>query len=194
MKFQKLLLSAAIAWLLVDAPGTAMARNDCPGGTIAGGMFDEIVINVFESCMIVGAIIGDGGVSVRDADNFTLKGSIVSGNIRVINTAVANLVDNQVNEANIVARRNTFSTVVRNLVVDGNIRVNDDECEQQREVVVLQNLILRGNLRVNCNEKADVKENKVTDGDITCRDNDRLDSKDNDAFGGRVNCSISLFN
>jgi hypothetical protein len=142
----------------------------------------------------VGAVIGDGGVSVRDADIFTMKGSIISGNVRVINTVAANLVDNQVVEANLVARRNAFSTVVRNLVLDGSIRVNDDECEQQQEVAVLQNLILRGNLRVNCNEKADVKENNVTDGDITCRDNDRLDSKANDAFGGRVNCSISLFN
>ena len=63
------------------------------------------------------------------------------------------------------------------------MRVNDDTCEQEQEVSVLENLILTGNLRVNCNEKADVKDNKVRDGDITCRDNDRLDSFGNVAEG-----------
>jgi hypothetical protein len=36
-------------------------------------------------------------------------------------------------------------------------------------------------LRVNGNEKADVKENKVTNGKITCRENDRLDLFQNQA-------------
>jgi hypothetical protein len=66
------------------------------------------------------------------------------------------------------------------------LRVNDDTCEQEQEVSVLENLILNGNLRVNCNEKADVKDNKVRVGDITCRDNDRLDSFGNVAEGGSV--------
>jgi hypothetical protein len=103
-------------------------------------------------------------------------------------------VDNQIDAADLVAKGNAFSTVVRNLVIGGNIRVNDDGCEQQQAASVLQNVVLEGSLTVKCNETADVKENKVRNGDIRCPDNDRLDSKDNDAFGGVVSCSRSLFN
>ena len=194
MKFQKLLLSAATVCLLSVAPDAAMARNDCPSGTITGGTYTAIVINEFASCLIVGAVIGSGGVIVTNADQFTMKSSVVSGHVRVTNTVSAFLADNQVQDANLVATGNLFSNVVRNYVVGGDIRVNDNTCEQQQEVAVLQNVIVVGSLRVNCNEKADVAENKVRDGDITCRDNDRLDSRDNDAFGGKVNCSRSLFN
>ena len=193
MKSQKLLVIAAIICLLVGASGAAMARNDCPDGSITGGTYDEIVINEFVSCSIVGVYV-TGRVLVRDADQFTMMGSLVEGNVRVINTKSAALVDNQVVGGNLVARGNLFSTVLRNVVLGGNIRVNDDTCDQQQEVSVLQNLVSGGSLQVNCNETADVKDNKVTNGNITCRDNDRLDSKDNDAIGGRVNCSRSLFN
>lgn len=193
MKTQKLLVIAAIVCLLVGASGAAMARNDCPDGSITGGTYDEIVINEFVSCSIVGVYV-TGRVLVKNADQFTMMGSLVEGNVRVINTKSAALVDNQVVGGNLVARGNLFSTVLRNVVLGGNIRVNDDTCDQQQEVSVLQNLVSGGSLQVNCNETADVKDNKVTDGNITCRDNDRLDSKDNDAIGGRVNCSRSLFN
>ncbi len=193
MKFRMLFLSAVTACLLLaSASGTAMARNDCLGGSIAGGKFSEIVINEFVSCKVVGVYV-TGNVRVRDAENFTMISSLVEGNILVTNTKFASLIGNKVETGNIVARGNLESAVWRNAVIGGSIRVNDESCGQQQVVTVLQNLISTGNLRVNCNEKADVKENKVTDGDITCRNNDRLDSKDNDAFGGTVNGSLSLF-
>lgn len=194
MKTQKLLVIATIVCLLVGASGAAMARNDCPTGSLAGGTFDEIVITDFVDCSVVGVHV-TGRVLVRDADHFTMKGSLVNGDVRVINTVSAVLVGNQVDGGNLVTRANTYSTVVRNVVVGGgSIRVIDDIGAQRQQVSVLQNLVLEGNLRVNWNEEADVSENKVRNGDITCRDNDRLDSKDNDAIGGRVNCSRSLFN
>ena len=191
MKTQKLLVIVAIVCLLVGASSAAMARNDCPDGSITGGTFEEIVINEFESCKVVGVYVTER-VIVNGADQFTMIGSLVNGNVRVINTKSAALLDNHVDGGNLVARDNTFSTVLRNIVLGGTIRVIDDSGELEAQV--LQNLIFNGNLRVNGHERADVKENKVTDGDITCSDNDRLDSKDNDAIGGRVNCSRSLFN
>ena len=194
MKTQKLIVIVAIVSLLVGATSAAMARNDCPGGSISGGVFDDIVINEFASCSVVGVIV-TGNVLVKNADQFTMKGSIVKGSLRVINTVSAALVDNQVdNGGNLVAKGNAFATVLKNFITGGgNIRVNDDTCEQQQEVLVAGNLVLDGNLAVNCNEKATVRANSVTNGNITCSDNDRLDSIDNDAFGGRVNCSKSLF-
>ena len=190
MKTQKMIVIAAIVCLLVGVSGAAMARNDCPDGSLVGGTYSEIVIDGFESCSVVGVYV-TGSVRVVGADQFTMSSSLVSGNVRVINTRSAVLLGNQVDGGNLVARDNTFSSVLRNIVLGGTIRVIDDS--EEAEAQVLQNLIFNGNLRVNGHEKADVKENKVTNGDITCRNNDRLDSKDNDAIGGTVNCSKSLF-
>ena len=191
MKFHKLIVIAAIVCLLVGASGAAMARNDCPDGSLVGGTYEEIVINEgFESCKIVGVYV-TRRVLVDGADQFTMIGSVVDGNVRVVNTASAALLDNQADGGNLVAIDNTFSIVLRNIVLDGTIRVIDNTEEKQTQV--LQNLIFNGNLRVNGHKKADVIENKVKNGDITCKNNDRLDSKDNDAIAGRVNCSRNLF-
>lgn len=197
MKSQKLIVIAAIVCLLVGASGTAMAqllRNDCPDGSLVGGTFDEIVIRDFVNCRVVGVYV-TGRVLVDTADNFTMIGSLVEGNVRVINTVNAALVDNTVNGGRLVAKGNLTSTVLRNIVVGGTIVVSDDTCEQEQDVLVAQNLIFTGNLRGNCNEKADVKDNKVTNGSITCRENDRLDSIGNVALDGTVNCrrNIDLF-
>ena len=190
MKSQKLIVIAAIVCLLVGVSGAAMARNDCPDGSLVGGTYSEIVIDDYVSCSVVGVYV-TGSVRVDGADQFTMVSSLVNGNVRVINTLSAALLGNQLDGGNLVVSDNTFSTVLRNIVHGGTIRVIDNS--GRLETQVLQNLIFNGNLRVNGHEKADVKENKVKDGDITCKNNDRLDSKDNDAIGGTVNCSKSLF-
>jgi hypothetical protein len=50
MKFQKLILSAATACLIVGASGAAMAV-DCAGGVIAYAQVEEIIIDK-EVCFI----------------------------------------------------------------------------------------------------------------------------------------------
>jgi hypothetical protein len=191
MKAQKLLGIAAIVCLLVGASGAAMARNDCPDGSIIGGVYDEIVITEFVECVVLGVLVNER-VIVKDADDFTMTNSIVNGNLRVINTVGTALVNNQV-FGNLVTKGGSFSIVLRNIVNGGSIRVNDDSCEQFQEVKVEENLVYTGNLRVNCNKKADVRNNSVRGGNITCRDNALLDSRDNDSVGGTTNCSRSLF-
>ena len=193
MNTQKLIVNAAAVCLLAGLSGAATARNDCPDGTITGGTFNAIVIDEFVDCTILGVIV-TGRVEVTGADQFTMLNSKIDGNLRVFNTVSAAVWGNSIQNGNIVAKGNAFSTVLKNYVDGGNIHVNDDECIQRQEVLVAQNQIFGGNLWVNCNNKADVKENSVTDGNITCRDNDLLDSTRNDAYGGRVECSRSLFN
>jgi hypothetical protein len=107
MKTQKLIVIAAIICLLVGVSGAAMAETPCPGGSIVGGTYDEIVITEFVSCSVVSVHV-TGRVLVRGADQFTMMGSLVNGNVRVINTVSAALVDNQVNGGNLVARGNRF--------------------------------------------------------------------------------------
>jgi hypothetical protein len=162
--------------------------------SITSGTFDEIVINEFVSCDIVGVVV-NGKVLIKDADNITIKATKVrGGNLRVINVKNAVIMGNGVYDGgNLVAKGNAFSTLIGNVAQDGNMRVNDDTCQQQQQVYVRGNYVINGNLTVNCNETATVRGNSVTNGNITCSDNDRLDSVDNDAFGGRVNCSKSLF-
>ncbi len=82
-----------------------MARNDCPDGSIIGGAFDEIVINEFVDCSVVGVLV-TGKVLVKDADQFTMMGSTVIGNIRVLDTVNATLVGNLVFGGNLVTKGN----------------------------------------------------------------------------------------
>jgi hypothetical protein len=117
-----------------------MARNDCPEGSIVGGTYEEIVINQFKSCSVVGVHV-TGRVIVRNAEHFTMMGSLVNGDVRVINAVSATLADNTVDGGNLVARGNTESYVLRNIVLGGTIRVIDDvsggEFEQHQVVSVL---------------------------------------------------------
>jgi len=180
---------------LVASLGSLGSCNDCPGGSIVGGECDEIVITEpGAECSVVGVLV-TGRVLVRDAENFTMIGSLVNGDVRVINTVSATLVRNQVDNGNLVAKGNDYSSVLRNVVNGGNIRVNDDveggKFEQDQIAIVYGNLVFSGNLRVNGNETADVTENIVNDGDITCRENIKLDSTDNTAVGGTVDCGQS---
>jgi hypothetical protein len=185
MKSQKLLLIAAIVCLLVGASGTAMARNDCPDGRIVGGTFEEIVIDEFVECMVVGVTV-EKGVRVVNADDFTMIASKISGNVTVENTVATALVKNEI-YAGIFAKGNGFTIVYQNVVDGGNISV-DDIGEQQQEVVVSENQVFGGSLLVYGNKTADVKDNNVRAGNIGCYDNDRLDSFFNHAVFGTVDC------
>ena len=195
MKNQKIYIVLLVC-LLLGTSGTAMARNDCPDGSLVGGTYEKIVIDEFVSCTVLGVLV-TGNVQVTDANQFTMMSSLVQGDAQVSNTVAASFLDSHVTGGNLVITGNRFSSAVRNVVVGGDIRVIDDvsggEFEQDQEVIVVQNLIYSGNLQVHGNKKAEVNDNSVRGGDITCLKNDRLDSHDNDALGGTVDCSRSLF-
>jgi len=206
MKTLKLLVIATIVCLLVGAASAALARNDCPTGSINGGEFDQIVINNTEldpnlDCVIVGVSVGSGGVIARNVRQFTLINSYVEGSVRVIRddktvdsraTILSNLVEGGDGRSNIVIRELLEADVRRNTVKNGNIRVIDDENQPNQFAEVIENRIKNGNLRVNYNLTADVKDNTVVGGNITCRDNVNTDPQDNIAVGGRIVCSRDL--
>ena len=186
MKSQKLIVIGAIVCLLVGAATGAMARNDCPNGTLVGGTFATIVIDEFKSCTVMGVSVS-GPVVVTNADLFTMIGSEISGSIEVKNTISAAILNNVV-AGNIDTSGNRYSTVVQNEVDGGQILVNDIVAQQQI-AVVMENIVYRGGLQVRDNESADVKKNTVRGGDIWCNNNDRLDSFFNRAVWGTVTCS-----
>ena len=189
MKSQKLLVIATIVCLLVGASSAAMARNDCPDGFLVGGTIDSIIINEQASCTILGVYVTgdeDGrGIVVKDGGLITIKDSIVEGRLAVLDSSGEVLIeDNEVSD-NIVVRDNFgFTLVLRNVVRNGQIRVNNQDLEGQR-VEVIENLIFGGNLSVNGNTRAAVIENR-TDGTITCSDNETLISRGN--YAEKVTC------
>ena len=189
MKIQKLIVIAAIVCLLVGVSGAAMARNDCPDGTLVGGTYDEIEIDEFENCSLVGVLV-TGNVLIEGADNISMMGCTVTGELRVTNTVFAFLIRNQVFGGNVEVIGNGSSAVLNNVVNGGSMLVNDDfPAKQEQEVEVTGNEIINGNLRVYGNNRASVNDNMVRRGDITCENNDHLDSFGNNTIGGSENCS-----
>jgi len=187
MKTQKLLVIVAIVCLLVGASSAAMARNDCPDGYLVGGTFEEIKIDEENvSCEILGVNV-TGSVVVKGAGHITIKGSLINGNLRVIGAANAFIVDNQVEGNKLVSKNNTISTVLRNVVRSGSIKVVDSRCDQTDQVEVIQNLVFGGSLSVECTQRAAVIENNVKDGSIECSDNETLISRDN--YAESLSCS-----
>jgi hypothetical protein len=184
MKTRKLFIIGALVCLLVGVSGTAMARNDCPGGKIFGGTLTEIVIDEFVQCVVVGATI-TGDVKVTNADVFTLTASRVQGTVSVENTVGAAIVISQINSGDIETKGNGFSIVYQNIVGSGNISVIG---ETHQEVYVYGNQVTGGNIMVSGNKKADVKDNKTTAGDIGCYNNEHLDAWFNNAVIGTVDC------
>ena len=189
MKSHKLIVIGAIVCLLVGAATGAMARNDCPNGTLVGGTFATIIIDEFKSCAVVGVTVS-GPVVVTNADLFTMIGSDISGGIEIKSTVSAAIVNNVVT-GNINTSGNRYSTVVQNEVNGGWILVNDIVAQQQI-AVVMENLVYRGGLQVTYNETADVKKNTVRGGSIWCLQNDRLDSFFNSAVWGTVTCKSNV--
>jgi hypothetical protein len=186
---QKLIVMATIVCLLVGVSSAAMARNDCPDGSIVGGTIDSIIINEpSASCTILGVYVtGDEngrGIVVRDGGLITIKDSIVEGRLAVITSNSVLIEDNEVSDNIVVRDNNGFTLVLRNVVRNGQIRVNNQDLEGQR-VEVIENLIFGGNLSVNGNSSTAVIENR-TDGNITCSDNEELISRNN--RGQRVTC------
>ena len=183
---------AAACCLLMVGPGTLMAqaRNDCPDGALAGGVYSDLVIKGGGDCYIMNVLV-TGDVTAESMDQISIVSSTVNGSISFTSSVSAFVYGNVVNGPSITNWRNTNSTVVSNTVNNGDISVNDQECKQQTSAIVEENEIFGGTLRVNCHETATVRNNVVRDGDIICRDNDRLDSFDNDArgAGGEVKCS-----
>ena len=173
-----------------------MSRNDCPDGSLVGGAFEELVIDEFVSCSILGVLV-TGNVQVTNASQFIMMSNLVHGDVQVSNSVAATVLDNHVSGGNLLLTGNRFSSSVRNVVVNGDIRVIDDvtggEFDQKQEAIVQQNLIYTGSIQVHGNNKADVNENGLRGGDITCLKNDRLDSHDNITLGGKEECSRSLF-
>jgi hypothetical protein len=186
---------ATVFFILMAGPGTSMAqvRNDCPDGALAGGVYSNLVIKGGGDCYIMNVLV-TGDVTAENMDQISIVSSTVNGSILFTGSKSAFVYGNVVNGPGITAWRNTFSTVVRNTVNNGDIIVNDQECRQQTSAIAEENEIYAGTLRVNCNETASVRNNLVRDGDIICRDNDRLDSFDNDArgAGSKVNCSGNI--
>ena len=193
----KLLQAAAMALLVagasVSCTSSSSKTNDCPDGTIIGGTYDKIVIERFVECSVVDVLV-TGHVRVKNAEQFTMQGSIVSGDVKVINTASATLASNLVFNGNIIAKGNAESSFLGNVVFGGDMLVNVDQPPEQEQLVeVEKNQVIDGTLQVSNNNAAIVRKNTVRDGDIICENNDELFAYYNNTTDGVENCSKIIF-
>jgi hypothetical protein len=183
-----------------SSSNAADARNDCPDGTLIGGIYDEIVISSFQSCTILGVTVL-AGVQIEDANEITIMNSQLQESVTISNTENADILGNVVVVGNIETTGNARVTIMENLlqigsiestgnddisvmqnaVNQGSIQVQDDVGLRQQNALVMYNTVLGGGLTVN--------DNKNGLGNITCNNNIRLDSSLNEAKGGIVACS-----
>jgi hypothetical protein len=154
MKFQKLILSAATAFLMVGGSGAAMAV-DCANGRIIFETVPEIVIDG-QSCFIY-AVTVEGKVTVTNSPVLNMSFTNVGGPMTIKNGENA--------------------SVFRVDVLKGNLVVNNYDA-----AVVLSNTVKDGVLKVNNNLLAVVWRNTVT-GNIKCTGNEELEAAGNRATG-----------
>ncbi|MEH6568561.1 MAG: hypothetical protein V7709_05770 [Halioglobus sp.] len=197
IKTRNAMAATAVFFLLTPGLGTSMAEasDDCPDGTLAGGVYTDLVIDGGGDCYIMNVLV-TGSITAKNMDQISIVSSTVNGSITFTNSNSAFVFNNVVNGDIIKTFGNAFSTVARNTVNNGNIAVNDKNCLQRQSAIAEGNDVYGGSLRVNCNETATVRNNTVHDGSITCKNNDRLDTLDNDARGkgSEVNCSKNTGN
>jgi len=170
MKFQKLLVIAAISCLLVGATGAAMAGpelptdSDCPLGIILNAAVNNLTV-VNGDCLVRDSIIaGNVIVSNGPDDVFVMRevviggslevrgGSVVitgailsSANFKVVGAVDTVVSDTLIESGNMIFRRNERLFIYRNVVNNGSIRCkNNIDLNGQRQELATQNIVPSG--------------------------------------------------
>jgi hypothetical protein len=126
MKFQKLLLSVATAFLLVGASGEAAAIA-CLGGTVAAETVDEIVIKAGESCIIVNSVV-KGQIKARPgAIAVIVKNTDVGARIRIDGTSLVSIMDTTVYLGNLVVLDSGQVNIRNGFARKGDIRLEGND-------------------------------------------------------------------
>jgi len=203
MKISKLFTSSLIGCVLLGASGAAMAQqNDCDGGIPPGETLDELIISgIFTNCDVLGVTV-KGDVRVIGADGFTMRGSLVKGDVTV--EAAASQLQGNTFEGKVSVKREpaftTMATTVINNLVDGsgNLVINDgvtcDPVTNSTGAYVAGNHFIGGSLKVQCLKTAIVVGNTVANGDLICSDNLNLNRSANVVLGGKDKCNRDLPN
>ena len=153
MKIQKLILSAATAWLMVGVSGAAMAV-DCDG-IIEDETVQNVTVGEGASCIVIKSNVR-GTFVATGASVVVLTGSNVDGQVLIEDSGVVAVEDND--------------------IWDGSLIVRDSD-----QVAVTDNNV-QGIIRVNRNISAIVTRNSSEVG-ILCKNNIKLDAAFNRASG-----------
>jgi len=158
MKTQKLLVIAAIVCLLVGTSGTAMAEdNTCPDEVVEYQTVEGNLLVTRQDCLVQGATIKGnvivdnlgnpngifvmkdtivrGKVTVKGGEALIDKSTIVTLNLRVLETVDALVTHTLLLRGNMVFRDNGAVLIYKNVVTFGNIRCVDnlDPIKRPRE-------------------------------------------------------------
>ena len=146
MKFQKLILSAATACLIVGASGGA-AMASCGDGVLENETFEGNLFVTDElSCSIISSSI-NGDLFIRDTLNVLLLNNKVGGRIRVIRTdgqegvGVANVIANTVFSGDLIVKELATANIIENETLTGTIRVSGNTNALVQKNIAKKNLI-----------------------------------------------------
>ena len=149
MSFQKLILSAATAFLFAGVSGGAAMAEGCGDGLIQGETIDGNLRITDDSCTIVSSTI-TGNVRVLNSEHVVLLNNKIGGRIRVDGNAgfgTANVIGNTVFGGPLVVREMQTANVIENETLskaDGNIRLIGNVSALVQKNIAAQDLICRG--------------------------------------------------
>ena len=164
MRFQNLMVVAAMSCLFLGVSGRAAMAEGCGDGVLLGERFDTLRVTDEDSCTIIGSTI-DGDLRIINVRNVVLINNTVNGLIRVDGRdreagSVANVIENTVVGGKLVVREYEIANVI------GNETLNQFE----------------GDIRVILNIRAFVQQSLAA-RDLICRRNTALDASFNVAVG-----------
>jgi hypothetical protein len=120
MKIQKLILSAATAFLMVGASGAAMAV-DCDG-IIEDQIVQNVTVGAGATCIVIKSNVR-GSFVATGASVVVLTGSNVDGQVLIEDSGVVAVEDNDLWDGSLIVRDSDQVAVTDNNV-EGIIRVN----------------------------------------------------------------------
>jgi hypothetical protein len=121
MNYKKLIVTTAIAYLLLLTSSAAMAV-DCEGGVIRDTIVNNVVING-QSCFIIGVRVL-GAVEVINSPAIVMIENDVGGRLRIRNSGLVGIVNTRVTKGSVVVLESDLVAVKDNDVRDGGMRIN----------------------------------------------------------------------
>jgi len=155
MRFQNLMVVAAMSCLFLGVSGRAAMAEGCGDGVLLGERFDTLRVTDEDSCTIIGSTI-DGDLRIINVDNVLLMNNLVGGLIRVdgrgADESVANVIENTVVGGKLVVREYEIANVIGNETLnqfEGDIRVILNIRAFVQQSLAARDLICNGNTTVD---------------------------------------------
>lgn len=166
MRLQKLLIGITVGYLLIGAPGIAMAEG-CKTGVRLNDTVENLRIDG-TTCYVFDSVV-NGNVYVTNSARFFMHGSRVFGKVTIIGGEDTGLVENLV-VGRVLVRNGTGDVLLSNNILTGTTDPSDmvvkNNAGSDTEVLIYGNNV-SGNLQCEGNT-VELATANVVDGQINC--------------------------